>query len=131
MTPTDAPATPAPTTPKTGQDWERDFTVTSGTLTMNLHLRRTRGGGLAGYYTVQNKGKTRSQRWPVAGQLLRDDSFTLRGTQNGATFSGSLRGGVPQVNEFQNRKFQLQNLRFRRLPAAAVAQTAEIGRAHV
>lgn len=121
---TPAPATPAPTTPKTGQDWERDFTVTSGTLTMNLHLRRTRGGGLAGYYTVQNKGKTRSQRWPVAGQLLRDDSFTLRGTQNGATFSGSLRGGVPQVNEFQNRKFQLQNLRFRRLPAAAVAQTA-------
>jgi len=121
---TSAPATPAPITPKTGQDWERDFTVTSGTLTMNLHLRRTRGGGLDGYYTVQNKGKTRSQRWPVAGQLLRDDSFTLRGTQNGATFSGSLRGGIPQVSEFHNRSFQLQNLRFRRLPAAAVAQTA-------
>ncbi|AWT37737.1 hypothetical protein GCM10008956_13500 [Deinococcus arenae] len=121
---TPAPATPAPITPKAGQDWERDFTVTSGTLTMNLHLRRTRGGGLEGYYTVQNKGKTRSQRWPVAGQLLRDDSFTLHGTQNGATFTGSLCGGIPQVSEFHNRSFQLQNLRFRRLPSAAVVQAA-------
>lgn len=120
------PATAASAKPKTGQTWERDFTVTSGTLTMNLHLKRTSGGALGGYYTVQNKGKPRSQRWPVAGQLLRDDSFTLHGTQNGATFTGSLRGGIPQVSDFQNRKFQLHNLRFRRLPAAAAVQVATV-----
>ncbi|GGR92819.1 hypothetical protein [Deinococcus sedimenti] len=124
---TPAPA-PTPTALKTGQTWERDFTVTSGTLTMTLHLKRGAGGTLDGYYTVQPQGKPRSQRWPVTGQLRRDDTFALHGTQNGATFTGSLRGGTPQVSEFRNRKFQLQNLSFRRLttPAAPPTRTAPV-----
>ncbi|PTA67173.1 C39 family peptidase [Deinococcus arcticus] len=102
-----------------GPGWTRDFRHDNGQLSLHLHLKRSGDGQLSGHYAVQPRGKARGQNWPLAGRVLGDGSFTLQGTENGARFAGSLRGGAPQVSEFRNRKFTLENFTFTRLTAAA------------
>ncbi|MBZ9713610.1 C39 family peptidase [Deinococcus multiflagellatus] len=112
-------ASPQPGGLGRGQTWTRDFRHDNGQLTLHLHLSRAADGQLSGHYAVQPKGKARGQNWPLAGRLQGDDTFSLHGTQNGARFVGSLRGGTPEVSEFKNRKFSLENFTFTRLGAAS------------
>jgi hypothetical protein len=98
---------------KRGQAWERDYTCKSGDLTFQLHLRRDKDGRLEGHYRVQQGNGQAGERWPLTGELHRDDTFTLAGTQNRAHFRGSLKGGIPKVQEFTNgEKFKRQDLLF-------------------
>jgi len=101
-------ATPArPSAKPTDTPWERRYIGKHQGITFHLRLRRLRDGTLSARYMVEGGA---GHGWHLHGTLMQDGTFTLKGTENNATFRGAVAAdGFLQIHEFHGGKVTLKN----------------------
>ncbi|UBV43058.1 glucosaminidase domain-containing protein [Deinococcus taeanensis] len=122
-----APQLKAPTsvsTPRslksTQQTWERTFRGKAKGVTFQLRIIRKPNGELsARYQAIPGRGRG----WHLEGQLFKDNTFVLRGTENNAEFQGRISpdGTILKsrfINNTHKGKFEVGNLRLSVIPVS-------------
>lgn len=88
--------------------WERVFTGQAQGVQFELRLQRDETGHLHGRYTV-TPGQPGG--WHVEGQIRKDNTFALKGTENGALFEGTFAENATNITaSFRNKDFQVERL---------------------
>ena len=93
---------------KTQPAWERVFSGQAQGSTFELRLQKDETGLLHGHCTV-TPGKP--EGWHLTGQVQKDNSFTLKGTENEALFEGSFSENATSITaSFRNKEVQVERL---------------------
>lgn len=105
-----APSRPAPPKALKTQptSWERVFTGQAQGVQFELRIQRDESGHLHGRYFAR-PGKP--EGWHLEGQIRKDNTFALKGTENEALFEGSFSRNATNITaSFRNRDFQVDRL---------------------
>lgn len=100
------------------QAWSRSFSGSAKGVNFQVRIQRDSSGHLHARYQV-TPGR-RSEGWHLEGQVREDNTFVLKGTENGAVMEGSFaEGGRALTASFHNKEFSVADLRLvQTLPVA-------------
>ena len=100
---------PKPQEPKANQQtWTKRYIGNSGSISFTLIIKRYADGKLSGNYSVSGGS---SKTWPLEGMLQKDNTFSLKGTENEAVFEGHVGLGAYTIfATFRNKKFKIDRI---------------------